>query len=263
MGSATREALANAIASLNAQAKIDLATGEQLFAAALVVDGSPQLAAALADDTAEVSDRKGIVDAIFAKYTPAARNVLETLATDRWSSESDLIAAIQELGIRATAESAPKTVSIEDELFAFSQAAGSDADLELALGSKRGTVEGKTSIIHALLDGKASAQTVAILDAAVAQPGGRRIGELIRYVTSIVADQSNLAVATVTVARPIEPTQFTRLVAALSGQYSRPIRVQQVVDPSILGGMRVQIGDDVIDGGIANRIADLRLRIAG
>ncbi|MDP3209008.1 MAG: F0F1 ATP synthase subunit delta, partial [Rhodoglobus sp.] len=40
------------------------------------------------------------------------------------------------------------------------------------------------------------------------------------------------------------------------------IRINQLVDPSILGGMRVQIGDEVIDGSIANRLADLRLRLA-
>jgi F-type H+-transporting ATPase subunit delta len=39
--------------------------------------------------------------------------------------------------------------------------------------------------------------------------------------------------------------------------------VQQVVDPSIIGGIRVQIGDDVTDGSIARRIADLRLRLVG
>ncbi|MCU1597071.1 MAG: F-type H+-transporting ATPase subunit delta [Actinomycetota bacterium] len=262
MGSATRGALARAVATLNAQAKVDLATGEQLFAASLVLDGSPQLAAALADDTAEDANRKGIVAAVFAKYGTAARSVIETLSTERWSSEDDLIAGMEELGIRAVAESAPKSLSIEDELFAFVNAVTSDSELELALGSKLGTVEGKISIIHALLDGKASAQTIAILTALVAQPRGRRIGELIRYATSIVADQSNLIVANVTVARPIEAKQLDRLVAALTEQYGRAMRVQQVVDPSIVGGIRVQIGDDVIDGSIANRIADLRLRLA-
>jgi F-type H+-transporting ATPase subunit delta len=261
MGSATREALAKAVATLNAQAKVDLVTGEQLFATALLLDGSPQLAAALSDDTAADADRKGIVDQLFAKYTVAARTVLETLSTARWSSESDLIAGIEELAIRAVAESAPKSLSIEDELFAFAQTVRSNAELELALGSRLGKVDGKVSLVHALLDGKGSKQTIAVLGALIAQPRGRRIGELIRYATSIVADQANLSVATVTVARPVDAKQLTRLVAALTEQNGRAVRVQQVVDPSIVGGIRVQIGDEVIDGSISSRIADLRLRL--
>ncbi|HEY4266904.1 MAG TPA: F0F1 ATP synthase subunit delta [Galbitalea sp.] len=263
MGSATRGALAHSVQALNAQAKVDITAGEQLFAAALVVDGSQQLAAAIADDTAEASNRKSIVDAVFAGYGPVARAVLETISTERWSNEADVISGIEELGIRAMATSAPKSVSIEDELFAFSRAVASDPELELALGSKLGMIDGKVSIIHALLDGKASKQTVAILEALIVRPQGRRIGELIRFATAVVADQANLAVATVTVAQPLTAAQLTRLTAALTAQYGRDIRMQQVIDPSIVGGIRVQVGDDVTDGSVARRLADLRLRLAG
>src|SRR4051794_18871122 len=106
MGSATRESVGTAIAVLDAQSSLDLATGEQLLAAALVVDGSPHLRAALADDAADDSDRVSIVRAVFGKYTPAARAVLESIATGRWSSSEDLVAGIEQVGIRAVAASA-------------------------------------------------------------------------------------------------------------------------------------------------------------
>src|ERR1700744_1854849 len=107
MGSATREAIAAANAALAKQGSVDLATGEQLLSAALVVNGSHDRRAALADDTAQDAARKGIVDAVFGAYTKSARAVLEVLATSRWSSEDDLVAGIEELGIRALAASAP------------------------------------------------------------------------------------------------------------------------------------------------------------
>ena len=83
MGSATREAIAAANATLAKQGTVDLATGEQLLAAALVVSGSHELRAALADDTAKDSDRTGIVDAVFGEYTKAAQAILESLGTSR------------------------------------------------------------------------------------------------------------------------------------------------------------------------------------
>jgi F-type H+-transporting ATPase subunit delta len=262
MGSATREAIAAANATLAKQGTVDLATGEQLLAAALVVNGSHELRAALADDTAKDSDRKGVVDSVFAAYGKEARAILESLSTSRWSSEDDLVAGIEELGIRALASSAPKGLSIDDELFEFGVAVTSNAELELALGSKLGSVDGKIALVESLVGKKASKQTIAILKALLALPRGRRIGELIRYAATIVADEAGNGIATVTVAAPLDADQRKRLEVALSKQYDREIRLNVIVDPIILGGLRVQVGSEVIDGTISNRIATLRLRLA-
>jgi len=262
MGSATRESVSAAVAVLNAQAAVDLATGEQLLSAALTVEGSPHLRAALADDAADPKDRTSIVRSLFGAYTKPAQTVLESLVSGRWSSSDDLVDGIEQLGIRALAASASKTVSITDELFAFSTAVSSNADLELALGSKLGAAEGRVSLVTRLLSGRASKQTVAILSALIAAPRGRRIAELVRYATTIVAEQSGSTIATVTVAAPLSAAQTARLEKALSAQYGGSIRINEVVDPNILGGMRVQIGDEIIDGTVSNRIADLRIRLA-
>lgn len=262
MGSATRESLSAATAVLTAQGAIDIATGEQLLAAALVVDGSAPLRAALTDDTAPVEGRSSIVHAVFGEYTKAAQAVLESLASGRWSSEEDFVAGVERLGIRALAASAPKDVSIDDELFAFSTAVASNSELELGLGSRLGAAEGKVALVDALLGGKASPQTLAILNALIGHPRGRRTDELVRYAAAIVAEEAGHTVATVTVAAPLTPAQTERLAKALAAQYGSSVLINELVDPSILGGMRVQIGDEVIDGSIANRIADLRLRLA-
>jgi F-type H+-transporting ATPase subunit delta len=263
MGSATRGALAAAVAVLEKQGTVSLKAGEQLLDASLVVAGSPQLRSALADDTAESANKLGIVDSVFAAYAPVAKAVLEALVVERWSSASDLVAGIEELGIRAVAESAPKSVSIDSELFTFASAVSSNADLELALGSKLGSTEGRVSLVTSLLGGKASEQTVSIVSALIAQPRGRRIGELLRYGATVVADQAGVAIATVTVATALSKAQLGRLETALATQYDKQIRINEVVDERILGGMRVQIGDEVIDGTISNRISDLRLQLAG
>lgn len=262
MGSATRESVSAAIAVLGAQPRVDLDTGEQLLAAALVVDGEARLRAALADDSAEPADRISMVEAIFGAYTPAARAVLGSLATSRWSSADDLVAGIEQLGIRAVASSAPQTVSVNDELFTLTTAVSSDHELELALGSKLGSVQGKISLVGNLLEAKASKQTIAIMGALLAQPRGRRIAELIRYAAALVAEQGGFTIATVTVATALTASQTERLEKALAVQRDGDIRINQIVDPGIIGGMRVQVGGEVIDGTIANRLTDLRLRLA-
>jgi F-type H+-transporting ATPase subunit delta len=263
MGSATREALASAVAALTAlPGKADLETGEQLLEASRHLAGSPQLRAALADNSEDGSDKKGIIGALFGSYSASARTVLQAAVDARWSSEDDLVAGIEELGIRAIAESAPDDVDIEGELFAFDRAVRSDADLELAVGSKLGSSESKVDLVRSLLAGKASQQTVSILVQLVQQPRGRRIGELLRFASSVVADQAGLAIATVTTARPIPAEQLERLAKGLARQYGKGLRINQVLNPAIIGGVRVQIGDDVIDGSVSTRLSDLRLQLA-
>lgn len=77
-----------------------------------------------------------------------------------------------------------------------------------------------------------------------------------------MADQGGFTIATVSVAAPLAPGQLDRLRSALSRQYSRPVSVNVLIDPSLLGGMRLHVGDEVIDGTVSARLSDLKLQLA-
>lgn len=263
MGSATRVALADARSALGALTNADaLAAGQQLFSAGRVIGDSAQLRSMLADPSVAADEKSAVIDSLFSSLGAPARRLLSGIVASRWSSQDQLLAGIEEIGIRAVARSAPKGLSIEGELFAFGAAVSSDAELELAVGSKLGSNAAKSSLVAALLAGKSSEQSLAILDQLVQQPRGRRINGLVRSAAAIVADEAGLTVATITSAMPISTAQVDRLRAGLSASYGRELEVNLVVDPAIVGGIRVQIGDDVIDGSIATRINELRLTLA-
>jgi F-type H+-transporting ATPase subunit delta len=57
------------------------------------------------------------------------------------------------------------------------------------------------------------------------------------------------------------PDQQTALAAALTRIYGRPVTVAATVDPELLGGAVVRVGDEIIDGSVATRLADLRRRL--
>ncbi|MET0974927.1 MAG: F0F1 ATP synthase subunit delta [Leifsonia sp.] len=265
MGSATRQALVSTRAALTAQGgTTDLATGQGLLAAARIIGSSSQLLQALADNGAEAGIKKALVDDVFGRtLTPAAVELLGDVASARWSDADDVLAGIEDLGIRIVAASAPQGSTIDEELFSFGRTVSHNAELELALSSKLGSNEAKAELLESLLRGKASDQTIVILSHLVQQPRGRRIGELVRYAASVVADASGYAVATVTSAAPITAAQSDRLASSLTARYGRNLRINQVVDPDVIGGLRVQVGDDVIDGSVAKRLGDVRLQLAG
>ena len=269
MGAAPREALASAREALSKVGSSEaLAAGSQLFEAARIIGGSAQLRAVLADPSVAAQEKTSVIGKVFSSIGAPARALLSEIVASRWSSQDDLLAGIEEVGIRALASAvdrsaAAKGDSLEAELFTFGAAVSSDPELELAVGSKLGTPASKSALVGKLLAKKASPQTLAIVDHLVQQPRGRRIGELVRTAASLVADQAGLAVATVITAAPISDAQVERLRAGLAKSYGRELKLNLVIDPSIIGGIRVQIGDDVIDGSVSTRINDLRLQLAG
>ncbi|MET4062811.1 F-type H+-transporting ATPase subunit delta [Frigoribacterium sp. PvP120] len=264
MGSMTREALSSARAVLTDLGDTaDLATGEQLLDAGRVIGGSVQLQAYFADPAVDAVVKKQLVDRLFGSFSQPARALLLSVVASRWSSPDDLLAGIEELGFRVIASSSPSDSSIENELFGFDAAVSSDARLELAIGTKLSDPEAKAGLVRRLLEGKASAQTLAIVSHLVRQPRGRRIGELVRTAADIVADQSGQLVATVTTAKPLDAAHAERLERGLSQQFGRDLRINQVIDPAVIGGLRVQVGDEVIDGTVATKLSLLRLQLAG
>jgi F-type H+-transporting ATPase subunit delta len=70
-------------------------------------------------------------------------------------------------------------------------------------------------------------------------------------------------VATVTSAVPLSDVQKARLGAVLAKLYGRQMHLNLDVDPEVLGGISVRVGDEVIDGTIADRLAEASRRMAG
>ena len=79
----------------------------------------------------------------------------------------------------------------------------------------------------------------------------------------VAAETQGETVATVRVARPLAAPDQERLTALLSRQYDTTVHLNVVVDPEVLGGLRVEIGDEVIDGTIASRLDDAKRRLVG
>ncbi|GGH49158.1 F0F1 ATP synthase subunit delta [Microbacterium album] len=260
MGSATTQALAAQTDALSA-ATVDLDTARELFAAARAVAGSPALSGALTDASAAPEARSALVARVFGSLSPTAQSLLSTTAAQRWSSQGDLLDGIEELAIRAAAKA--EQDDLEGELFRVSRIVAENPELELALGSRLGDGAAKGALMESLLGSRASAGTTLVVSSLVQQSRGRRVRGLLSRAIRIVSSQRGRMVATVTTATPLSPAQTERLAAALSRSYGGDVTINPVVDPAVVGGVRVQIADDVIDGSIASRLADARQKLAG
>ncbi|KRA22348.1 ATP synthase F0F1 subunit delta [Microbacterium sp. Root61] len=263
MGSATTQAREATTAALAAASAIDLDVARELFAVASAIDGSLQLSGALADSSASTAARAKVVADVFgAAVSPATLALVTTTVEQRWSSASDLIDGIEELAVRAAAVAAPQS-DIEEELFRFSRTVAENPELELALGSRLGDASAKGTLVQSLLSSRVSPATTLIASSLLQHSRERRARVLLATAMKLVADERGRTVATVVSAVPLGTAQVERLAAALSSKYGTAISLNTVIDPTVVGGLRVQIADDVIDASVSSRLADLRQRLAG
>ena len=262
MGSATTQALAATETALRAASGIDLGVARELFAAARALGESSQLSGALADPAASPAARTKVVTDVFGGFQPTTVSLLTTAVAQRWSSPADLVTGIEELAVRAASIS-DAAVDVEGELFRFSRTVAENPELELALGSRLGDDSAKGALVETLLAGRASAPTTLIVSSLVQQPRERRVRQVLDRAMAVVSDQRGRSVATVVSAAPLSDAQLERLTTALSKRYGAQVSINTLVDPTVVGGLRVQIGDDVIDASVSTRLHDLRQRLAG
>jgi F-type H+-transporting ATPase subunit delta len=167
------------------------------------------------------------------------------------------------LGVHAAASAAAGNIEqLANELFAFQQAIESNSELQFALAAKGATAEQRSALVSTLLAGKASAQGVQLIQQAVVHAGKRRASLVLAAFGKLVAEVANNLVATVTVAQELTAEQQTRLQAALAKQYGANIKLNIEHNETIIGGVRVQIADQIIDGSLASRLNQARLSLA-
>jgi F-type H+-transporting ATPase subunit delta len=261
MGAATRTSTASGVEALATVKRPVPQLGDELLAAARALASSHQLVSVLADPGVPAEQRVALVKRVFDGSDAQTRGVLGTLVSGRWSEPVDLVAAAEEVGYRALAASKAGE-GLDSELFSVLRTVGSDGRLELALGGMASPPEARLALVDTLL-ADASAATRSILRHIVQLPRGRKPLEALRDAQAIVAEARDRVVAVVQTATPLSAAQSSTLAARLEQGYGRKISINQVVDPSLLGGVRITVGDDVIDGTVRARLDDLRLRLAG
>ena len=78
----------------------------------------------------------------------------------------------------------------------------------------------------------------------------------------LASEERRRLLAIVTSARPLSEDQSARLGAILARAYGREVQMNLETSPDVVGGMRIQVGDDLVDATVLARLADARSRLA-
>jgi F-type H+-transporting ATPase subunit delta len=241
--------------------------GSELFSIAALLDSENVLRSALADSGQGAAVRENLAAEVFGtRVGSASAKLLVIAVTQRWSEDVDLVLALEELAARAiltVAQNENTLDATEEEIFLFGRAVDQSADLQMALTNPSTVGCVKSAIVADLLQKNATSATKELLEYAVSHLHGRRIDSVISGLGDLAAAQRKRMVAQVRVARPLSQDQTQRLVAALSSLKGREVRLNVALDPEVLGGIHVVIGDEVIDGTVASRLEQAHRAILG
>ena len=237
--------------------------GQDLLGLADVVRREPRLRRVVTDISLDESAKAELVRSLFAgKVADESVDVLATGAAQRWTSPRDLADCLELLGVESTVRSADDPGRVADELFAVGRVLTDNPELRNALGDPARSTEDKRSLLEGLLANRTLVSTLRLVEQAVASTH-RTVAIAVAEYQKVAAAVQGERVATVRSARELSEGDQDRLRTALGRQYGRDIHLNLIVEPELIGGMMVVIGDDVIDGSVASRLDDARRKLAG
>jgi len=240
---------------------------DELFAVARLLDGQPSLRRALSDPSGKPDDRAGLARRLLSgKVSDATLELVEAMARQRWSRPLDLVEAAETLGVEAALDAADaegQLDGVEDELFRFGRIVAGDPDLSRVLSDPSGSAKGKAGLLERLLAGKVSPVTALLLRNVLTASHVGHADTAIERLSETASARRGRSVAFVTTAVALTDAQEQRLTAILGRLYGRTIGLQVTVDPDVLGGLVIRVGDEVIDGSVVHRLEAAGRRLTG
>ncbi|MFF8629365.1 F0F1 ATP synthase subunit delta [Streptomyces werraensis] len=271
MNGASREALAAARERLDAltdSTSVDAAAlADELAAVTALLDREVSLRRVLTDPAQAGEAKADLARRLLgSQVSGTAADLVAGLVRSRWSQSRDLVDALEELANTADLTAAQKAGAldnVEDELFRFGRIVSSSTELRAALTNRSAPASSKSELLRSLLGGRANAATERLVTRLVTAPRGRSLESGLESLSKLAAERRDRMVAVVTSAVPLSDQQKQRLGDALAKLYGRRMHLNLDVDPAVVGGMRVQVGDEVINGSLADRLEDAGRRLAG
>ena len=260
----SRDSLDSIVATLKS-VTIDesvLKASEELFEASAIIAADKALRNLLADAGLPATTRQAVIEQLFGSRVGAvAKSVLEAVAKSRWSNDQDVFEALEALASRLAFSYALKQNEldqVEQELFSITRLVQANSELQMALTNPALESSVKATVIKDLLQGKVNPVSLLISQYVVSNLRDKRADAAFSQVSEIAAALRSRTVAEVRVAIALTSDQATRLSAVLKRIAGTDISLNVIIDPNIIGGVSVRLGDEVFDGSIQSRLEQAR-----
>ena len=237
--------------------------GNELFTITNVLDHNIQLERALTDPSRPVEDKVAVVKTLIGDDAhPLTMEIMSDLVARRWSRVSDIANAAEDFGVDGMmyyADHTNATLQVSIELARLHSALLNLPVVRSKLYDATVPAEARIKLLYSLI-GNADFNVVTkrLAEHATCNLRNRRYLQTIQWLINKFSRHMGESMVTVTTATPLNQEQIKKLVAIYSAKTGHPVHINSVVDPTVLGGMRIQVGDEVTDNTVVAQLQHLQ-----
>ena len=240
--------------------------GNELFTITKVLDDSIQLERALTDPSRPVADKVAVLKELLGDNAhPMTMEIMTDLVSRRWSRARDIANAVEDFGVDAMmyyADATDATLQVSIELSELHSALLNLPVVRSKLYDYQATSEARVRLFREVFSGKTlNKVTMRLAEHATCNLRRRRYLETIQWLINKFSRHMGESMVTVTTATPLKKEQIKRLVEVYSAKVGRQVHINSVVDPTVLGGMRIQVGDEVTDNTVVAQLQNLHRKV--
>ena len=240
--------------------------GNELFTITKVLDDSIQLERALTDPSRPVADKVAVLKELLGDSAhPMTMEIMTDLVSRRWSRARDIANAVEDFGVDAMmyyADAPDATLQVSIELSELHSALLNLPVVRAKLYDYQATSEARVKLFREVFSGKTlNKVTMRLAEHATCNLRRRRYLETIQWLINKFSRHMGESMVTVTTATPLKKEQIKRLVEVYSAKVGRQVHINSVVDPTVLGGMRIQVGDEVTDNTVVAQLQNLHRKV--
>ena len=240
--------------------------GNELFTITKVLDDSIQLERALTDPSRPVADKVAVLKELLGDNAhPMTMEIMTDLVSRRWSRARDIANAVEDFGVDAMmyyADATDATLQVSIELSELHSALLNLPVVRAKLYDYQATSEARVKLFREVFSGKTlNKVTMRLAEHATCNLRRRRYLETIQWLINKFSRHMGESMVTVTTATPLKKEQIKRLVEVYSAKVGRQVHINSVVDPTVLGGMRIQVGGEVTDNTVVAQLQNLHRKV--
>ena len=240
--------------------------GNELYTITKVLEDSIQLERALTDQSRPVADKLAVLKELLGDNAhPMTMEIMTDLVSRRWSRARDIANAVEDFGVDAMmyyADATDATLQVSIELSELHSALLNLPVVRAKLYDYQATSEARVKLFREVFSGKTlNKVTMRLAEHATCNLRRRRYLETIQWLINKFSRHMGESMVTVTTATPLKKEQIKRLVEVYSAKVGRQVHINSVVDPTVLGGMRIQVGDEVTDNTVVAQLQNLHRKV--
>lgn len=237
--------------------------GNELFTITSALDHNIQLERALTDPSRPVEDKVAVVKTLIGDQAhPLVMEIMSDLVSRRWSRVSDIANAVEDFGVDGMmyyADYTNTTLQVSIELAELHSALLNLPVVRTKLYDATVSSEARVKLLYSLIgDADFTKVTKRLAEHATCNLRNRRYLQTIQWLINKFSRHMGESMVTVTTATPLSKEQVEKLIAIYSAKTGHPVHINSVVDPTVMGGMRIQVGDEVTDNTVIAQLQHLQ-----